>query len=462
MSCMGDTLESLLESSPYGILLVDRNSHIVDANDNFAAIFETDRSKVIGRPLKSLLADLLLDITWKPLLALNCDYFSIKDTTTLTLTSGVEKTISFAIHPIYCDRANDNVLMFTIEDITEQTLLITSLKKVLSIYKTALTTMNTVVTIIGADGRILLCNSLPDSFEGKDYVSTLYNGKKFDNNGNYISEIIKVLETDEEIIDKIYSFGGAKKRVNIRRFHDSNNEFLGVIACYEDVSDDRFATSLSDDIFGCFSEIASVTVHEIKNPLTAMRALAQMGTLLTDSEKKNDSFLRIIKEIDNLNFFLSGISSVCAGNEDFDLQDPNDLIKEVIDLIQGELQLKNIDLEIYLSPESYKVQLYPQLFRQALINILKNAIQASTENGKIIVTSWQEDEKFYIKITDHGKGIPRHLLPHVGTPFFTTKETGTGLGLAITKKIIKDKHNGNLYLESEINKGTSLVIEIPL
>ena len=97
------------------------------------------------------------------------------------------------------------------------------------------------------------------------------------------------------------------------------------------------------------------------------------------------------------------------------------------------------------------------------INILTNSIQAIEEEGTIQISTSKLNDSIEIDILDSGKGIRKEDLPKILDPFFTTKEPGkgTGLGLAISYNIIKE-HKGSMDFASEINKGTSAKISLPI
>ena len=127
-------------------------------------------------------------------------------------------------------------------------------------------------------------------------------------------------------------------------------------------------------------------------------------------------------------------------------------------------QFKNrieINKEFGQIPE---IECFPSQINQVIMNILNNAVQAIEDKGKIIIkTSLTNDHQVAIEIMDTGKGIPHEQFNHIFDPFFTTKDVGkgTGLGLSISYGIVKD-HNGEIIVESELGKGTSFKIVLPV
>ncbi|MDH4028566.1 MAG: ATP-binding protein, partial [Nitrospirota bacterium] len=106
---------------------------------------------------------------------------------------------------------------------------------------------------------------------------------------------------------------------------------------------------------------------------------------------------------------------------------------------------------------------YPQQLNQVFMNLLVNAAQAIEKQGEITIRTSNGDGSIYVAVSDTGSGIPADKLGRIFEPFFTTKEVGkgTGLGLSITYDIVK-KHNGEIMVDSEVGKGTTFTIRIPV
>ena len=115
-----------------------------------------------------------------------------------------------------------------------------------------------------------------------------------------------------------------------------------------------------------------------------------------------------------------------------------------------------------LTPGLPKVMVDGDQMRQVAINLILNAGAAMAEGGKLVVGTGLDDEGYVnLRFADDGAGIPAENLEKIFEPFFTTKAKGTGLGLAITKQIV-EQHHGKITIESEIGKGTTVVIRLPI
>jgi two-component system, NtrC family, sensor kinase len=109
------------------------------------------------------------------------------------------------------------------------------------------------------------------------------------------------------------------------------------------------------------------------------------------------------------------------------------------------------------------VDCFPGQINQVFMNILSNAIQAISGEGRILIKSWQADDKVKISIKDTGAGMTEDVRKKIFDPFFTTKDVGkgTGLGLSISYRIIQ-KHNGEIEVFSKPGAGTEFLITIPI
>ncbi|MFA5074283.1 MAG: ATP-binding protein [Nitrospirota bacterium] len=141
--------------------------------------------------------------------------------------------------------------------------------------------------------------------------------------------------------------------------------------------------------------------------------------------------------------------------------DINECMESTIRIVWNELKYKTTVKKEY--GDIPPLFCYPQQLNQVFMNLLVNAAHAIETRGEITIKTWAKDESVFISIADTGCGISEENLPKIFEPFFTTKEIGkgTGLGLSITFDIIK-KHTGEIMIQSEVNKGTTFTIRIPI
>ena len=252
-------------------------------------------------------------------------------------------------------------------------------------------------------------------------------------------------------------------------------------------------------------QLAAGVVHEINNPMgyimTNLNTLNEYISTLNGILSQYDSLSHVMKngEVEQGQEVLSQIDKLVNEKKiDFIVNDIDDLLKEtkegakrVKDIV---LELKNfacmdkhelVPIDINQTLEStlkvvwneikYKCKLhkafndvptihgYPSRIGQVFLNIIVNAAQAIEDYGDVFIETTATESDVIITISDSGKGIPQTHLKNIFTPFFTTKTPGdgTGLGLSIVHNIIQE-HQGEIRVESEVGKGTTFIILLPI
>ncbi|MGG1792459.1 PAS domain S-box protein [Bacillus mycoides] len=210
-------------------------------------------------------------------------------------------------------------------------------------------------------------------------------------------------------------------------------------------------------------QLSTAIAHEIKNPLTAMKGFMQ---LLKSMENKNtehyiDIVLAEVERIDSItNEFMT-----LAKPEALEIKtnDLNVLMKQIVMLLEPQAIMNCIQITTEFTSDTSFILCEGNQLKQAFINVLKNAIEATPMGGEILIQiEYAPDKKqVNIQFTDYGCGIEKERLPYLGEPFYSIKENGIGLGLMICYKII-EKHQGKILIESEVGKGTTVNINLPI
>ncbi|WP_353685085.1 ATP-binding protein [Thermodesulfovibrio sp. 3907-1M] len=224
------------------------------------------------------------------------------------------------------------------------------------------------------------------------------------------------------------------------------------------------------DKLASIGRLAAGVAHEINNPLAIINEKAGLMKDLieyTDLSQNKDRFLQLVSSIqDNVarcrsitHRLLSFSKRIDRGKEDFNI---NEAIKEVVGFIEKEIRTKGINMFYDFQEDLPKIISDKGQLQQVLLNIINNAVDAVDQGGTIeIKTKLSNSNHIAISIKDNGHGIPKDKLKHIFEPFYTTKKKGTGLGLYISYGIIK-KLGGEIYVSSEVGKGTIFTIEIPI
>lgn len=216
------------------------------------------------------------------------------------------------------------------------------------------------------------------------------------------------------------------------------------------------------DTLHVVGELAAGIAHEIRNPMTALKGFIQ---LLEDLVKEDFStyFHIITSEIQRIETIITEFLVLAKPQAlQYLEQDVQIIMKETLELLTAEALLNNVRFETDFEDEECKIFCEGNQLKQVFINIIKNALEVMPEGGTIRIKSSQVMENYVcISIIDQGNGISKEKLKKLGEPFYTTKERGTGLGLMVSYKIIEE-HNGYIEVESEVDKGTSFYIYLPI
>lgn len=264
---------------------------------------------------------------------------------------------------------------------------------------------------------------------------------------------------------------GLKKKIldlNTSFLADESGEITGVVAVIRDVTEIK---DLNEEVarhkrLAALGKLSAGIAHEIRNPLSSIRGLAQFvyNSFSKNDERKED-LSAIIQEVDRLNKLVVQVLDFAK------LQKPNlthfslnDLIGKITELFKLETKDKQIKFSPELSPDISKIQADEDQVKQILMNVIINAIQAIPKKGEIKIKT----EKTLLKgkpaikliIEDSGIGIPEKDFTQIFDPFFSTKDEGSGLGLSIVYKLV-EAHQGEIKVESKEGEGTKFVIFLP-
>lgn len=237
--------------------------------------------------------------------------------------------------------------------------------------------------------------------------------------------------------------------------------------------------------------LAAGVAHEIKNPLGSIsihiqliqKTIASRMRFLTEEyncEKariKEDNeineieeqyniiqqYLGIVnEEIDRLNkIVVDFLFAVRPMKMELRKQNVNTIIQEMTDFVQFELKELNITLDLQLADDLPFINFDERFLKQALLNLIKNAMAAMPDGGTLSIRTSVNDSVVLIVVCDSGDGIPEENLSKIFEPYFTTKETGSGLGLTLVFKIIRE-HQGEISVKSKLNEGTCFTISLPV
>ncbi len=208
--------------------------------------------------------------------------------------------------------------------------------------------------------------------------------------------------------------------------------------------------------------------HEVRNPLGGMELFCgllkeDLSSLDSGSEtqKQIEMVERIEREINYLERLVDNFLDF-AGSTELSREriDAREFIDEVLQVSDADIRKANCYMQTEIE-EGIELTVDTGRLRRALINVIRNACQASQKgDGAIIIRCFCSDETRRIEVVDHGTGIAKEDLEQLCKPFYTSREKGSGLGLALTRRIVEE-HGGELMIESEPGQGTTVSFELP-
>jgi two-component system, sporulation sensor kinase E len=208
--------------------------------------------------------------------------------------------------------------------------------------------------------------------------------------------------------------------------------------------------------------------HEIKNPLASIGIHLQLIKKAIEGRDTVESaavgeYLQVIdEEVGRLNqIVVDFLFAVRPMDAQLECRDLNPVIRELLEFLRFELDEAGIQVELQLAEDLPRISLDEKYLKQALLNIIKNAITAMPSGGKMHIKTAASDGELILTIADTGVGMPEEIIDKIFEPYFTTRAFGSGLGLTLVYKIVKE-HLGDITVSSREGEGTSFQISFPV
>ena len=206
--------------------------------------------------------------------------------------------------------------------------------------------------------------------------------------------------------------------------------------------------------------VGAKVAHELKNPLAAIKGLCQLVARTPDSERTQERLAVVASEISRMEQILGEYLSFSRPLEDIKPEpiELGALARDVLDVLDGRAQQAGVALSLEGSANA--VQGDPRRLKEALINIVANAIEATPNGGSVALRIRDAKDGASLEVRDSGRGITPEDLERLGTSFFTTRPNGTGLGVVLAQGVIT-QHGGSLSYVSTVGKGTIATVTLP-
>ena len=280
--------------------------------------------------------------------------------------------------------------------------------------------------------------------------------------GKKLSEVLSVPELSG-LINKSF-----RESIEIRGFRKGNLVFhvsplftpskkAGVVVLVEPSRGSPFEEDITMFLKGLS--------HEIKNPLSGIKGAAKLFKELKSYDEELAQV--IVEEVERIERLLKNITkSFDFSKLSFKNENIHRIIQQVLNLFAPELRKKGIEVKFLFDPSLPEIPVDVDKLTQAILNVVKNAIEAVTESDRKEISvetgyAIRPSGFIFIKVKDTGHGMGEEEIKNFGLPFFTTKERGSGLGSFIVKEVVKG-HGGELKVNSHPGRGTEVKILIPM
>jgi PAS domain S-box-containing protein len=324
------------------------------------------------------------------------------------------------------------------------------------------------VLLFDPKGRVMMAGEPAERMLGKGREDIL--GRQFDELfpkdsvlGFLVTRAVQMRQPLRDELVTLSNGGDSSMRVllNVEILQkNTDDEQIGTLVTLRDAETRKQLEQQLDvsSRLAAISRLTSGVAHEIKNPLNAMALhLEVLKNKLDATEPEIEVIAREIQRLDNV------VKTFLSFNKPIELQaspvDLSGLVQEVVTLVAVDAGEKNIQVSTNFDGDAW-VNGDRDLLKQAILNVVINALEAMQAGGRLAVTTERAGAESHVVITDSGGGIPPEVQDKIFNLYFTTKDGGSGIGLAMTFRVVQ-LHSGTIDFVSEQAKGTTFRLRFP-
>jgi signal transduction histidine kinase len=211
-------------------------------------------------------------------------------------------------------------------------------------------------------------------------------------------------------------------------------------------------------------QMASSLIHDMRGPMTSLQGFAELLKGQTALDEKGNRYVdTILSEIQRIRAMATEVLEYSRGKTVLNRKTltADEVVNEVLPLLHADLDRNNIRLDLDLDRDT-TIAVDPVKIGRVLLNLTTNAMSAMPEGGRLIISARCAGSDLLMEVTDTGGGIPEEIRDRIWEPFFShDRPHGTGLGMAIVKRIVS-QHGGRVELDSEVGRGTTVRVFLPV
>jgi PAS domain S-box-containing protein len=360
-----------------------------------------------------------------------------------------------------------------------------------SFLETLFNTIEDGVLVVDENGRVIYFNQ----------AVTRLIGLQSGDEERHISKILpemdwgKISRTDaaggERVVRHEFEIHYPRPRF-LRLYAATLEDNAGVALILHDATEARQKTfeAIESERVQALTLLAASVAHEIGNPLNALhihlqlmerevRKLQSEERQVTSDKKRTarisnsnatreisqklGQFLEVSKgEISRLDYIITQfLQAIRPAPLQLKLASLNNVVEKTLELLRPEIENRGVTVKTKLAKHLTATPIDATQMQQVLVNLVKNAAQAMTTGGTLTLQTGENNDGVWVSVADTGGGIPQEQINRIFEPFYTTKKKGSGLGLMIVQRIVR-AHDGKIELESNVGRGTTFRIWLPL
>ncbi|MEM3576872.1 MAG: PAS domain S-box protein [Candidatus Bathyarchaeia archaeon] len=488
-------LETIFETASEGIMTVDENENITFVNHAFARMLGYNEHKLVGVNLRKFVDEKGFQKIMRQTQIRKHGRISRYEIILYT-KDGKPRVLQVSASPLWNEKGEYRGAISVVMDVTERRKMEERLKESEERLKRLIEYAPDAIYINDLEGRFIDGNKQAEALIG--YRKEELVGKSFFEAGifprEYLSKVREAMAKNMrgekygpeefELIRK----DGERVFVEVSSFPVSSSGKIEVMGIVRDITErkqmqkklEEYTQHLEELVeqrtkalkeaqeqliraerLAAIGQVAAMVGHDLRNPLTGINSAVYYlkNKLATRADKKLMDMLKLIEEsVEHAN---SIIADLMEYSREIKLEltetTPKALAQEALSIVHipDKIQVAN------LTQDSPKMEVDTEKMKRVLVNIIKNAVDAMPNGGKLTIASKEVDGNVEISFADTGKGMTKEVMDKIWTPFFTTKSRGMGLGLPICKRIV-EAHGGKISVKSAVNEGTTFTVTVPI